>query len=84
MFETFNVPLFFLANKAVLSLLATGRKSGVIVKSGESISYVVPIYNSYSINDNIKNLYFAGSDITEYLTKLLADIGYNALTYSER
>jgi actin len=33
-FETLNVPEFFLANSAVLALYASGRTSGLLLDSG--------------------------------------------------
>ena len=45
-FEVFNVPSFYLAIQAVLSLLSTGRKTGMVLDSGEKASYAVPIYES--------------------------------------
>ena len=38
--------LFYLAIQAVLSLFATGRKTGMVLDSGEKASYAVPINES--------------------------------------
>ena len=44
MFRQFNVKKVHFCNKAVLSLYATGRVTGTVLYSGESLSYCVPIY----------------------------------------
>ena len=44
MFETFNVPAMYVANSAVLALHASGRKTGVVIESGDGASHVVPVY----------------------------------------
>lgn len=36
-FETFNVPALFISMQAVLSLYATGRVTGVVLDSGQSL-----------------------------------------------
>ncbi|CAM0950106.1 unnamed protein product [Alopecurus aequalis] len=37
MFETFNVPAMYVAIQAVLSLYATGRRTGIVLDSGDGI-----------------------------------------------
>ena len=44
MFETFNVPAFYVQIQAVLSLYASGRTTGIVLDSGDGVSHVVPIY----------------------------------------
>jgi actin-related protein len=44
MFETFNVPNFYVTIQAVLSLYASGRTTGVVVDSGDGVTHTVPIY----------------------------------------
>src|ERR1700704_3695985 len=44
MFETFSVPAMYVANKAVLSLYASGRTTGIVLDSGDGVSHTVPIY----------------------------------------
>ena len=49
MFETFNVPCFYVNAQAVLALYESGRMTGVVLDSGEGISDIVPIYEGYAI-----------------------------------
>ncbi|KAM9993370.1 hypothetical protein ACTFIZ_011330 [Dictyostelium cf. discoideum] len=85
MFETFDTPNFYLANQSVLSLYSKGRINGIVLDSGNNITYTVPIYEGYSIPNSINQLKIAGNSITEYLMKLLNENrGYNFTTSSEK
>jgi actin len=44
MFESMNVPQFYLANQSVLGLFATGKISGLVVDCGAGVSSSVPVY----------------------------------------
>ncbi|KAJ7499669.1 actin 1 [Mycena latifolia] len=39
MFETFNVPAFYVSIQAVLSLYASGRTTGIVLDSGDGVSH---------------------------------------------
>ena len=77
MFETYNTPSFFMKNQAVLSLLSSGRNTGVVVESGDEITNIVPIYEGNQIQDSIKRINLGGRDITNNLIKLLENRGYD-------
>lgn len=49
MFDTFNVPNFYLANQAVMALYSSGRTSGIVVDSGAGVTHTVPIYEGYAL-----------------------------------
>lgn len=44
MFESFNIPSFYLGVQAVLALYASGRTTGVVLDSGDGVTHTVPIY----------------------------------------
>jgi actin-related protein len=44
MFETFNVPFFYINLCPVLALYASGRTTGVVLDSGYDRTHAVPIY----------------------------------------
>lgn len=83
MFDTFNVPYLYLHIQAVLALLASGRTTGVVVDSGESISHVVPIFESYAIPHATVKIPIGGRNITDYLRKILSQRSITFNNHSE-
>jgi actin-related protein len=53
MFDTFNLPNFYLANAAALALYQTGRTSGLVVDCGYQDTKAVPIYEGYTLHHAI-------------------------------
>ncbi|XP_016052557.1 PREDICTED: actin-related protein T1 [Miniopterus natalensis] len=75
MFETFNVPAFYLSNHAVAALYASASVTGLVVDSGEGVTCTVPVFEGYSLPHAITKLDVAGRDITEHLSQLLLASG---------
>lgn len=67
MFETVNVPYFYLSNQSVLALFATGRTTGLVVDSGAGVTSTVPVYEGYAIPHAIRRNNFAGDDLDRFL-----------------
>ncbi|ORZ14273.1 actin family [Lobosporangium transversale] len=84
MFDTFNVPAFYLSNQAALSLVAVGRTTGIVLDSGYNATYAVPIYEGYALPHAVLRLDLAGRDLTDYLMKILMERGYSFSTSAER
>jgi len=76
MFETLRVPAFYVENQAVLSLYTTGCSTGIVLESGDGVTYVVPIREGYSLPEATSRLDLAGSDLTEGLSRLLMERGH--------
>ena len=64
MFETFNSPAMYVAIQAVLSLHACGRTTGIVLDSGDGLSYTVPIYEGHALSYVIPLPPPAGRDLT--------------------
>ncbi|XP_045716026.1 actin-related protein T2 [Phyllostomus hastatus] len=71
MFETFQVPAFYLSDQAVLALYASACVTGLVVDSGDGVTCTVPIFEGYSLPHAVGKLHVAGRDITEHLAQLL-------------
>ena len=80
MFETFSSPAVYVANQAALSLIASGRTTGVVFESGDGASHTVPIYEGCALPHATIGLDLAGSDLTGYLVKILSERGHGLTT----
>merc|ERR1719195_1705037 len=83
MFETFNVPSFYVAVQAVLSLYSSGRTTGIVLDCGDGVSHTVPIYEGYCLPHAVKRLDLAGQDFTGQMQKILLERGYSFTTTAE-
>merc|ERR1719221_2285769 len=84
MFETFNVPSFYVAVQAVLSLYSSGRTTGIVMDCGDGVSHTVPIYEGYCLPHAVHRLDLAGRDLTENLMRILVERGYSFSTSAEK
>jgi actin-related protein len=79
MFETFNVPAYFVFIQEVLSLYSSGRTTGLVLDSGDSLSFSVPIYEGHVQSNGIHKLDFAGKELTDFMMKLLTERGIKSI-----
>ena len=74
----------YIGNQAVLSLFSSGRTTGLVIESGDGVTYSVPIYEGFALSHTISRFDLAGRDLTQYLMKLLSHRGYPFSTAAER
>merc|ERR1712061_108456 len=84
MFETFNVPEFYVAVQAVLSLYSSGRTTGIVMDCGDGVSHTVPIYEGYCLPHAVQRLDLAGRDLMENMMRILVERGYSFSTSAEK
>ncbi|XP_052086654.1 uncharacterized protein LOC127723986 [Mytilus californianus] len=56
MFETFNSPAFFVQIQAVLTQIASGTTTGIVIDVGDGVSHVVPMWTGHVLSQAIKRL----------------------------
>jgi actin-related protein 2 len=76
MFETYQISGVYVAIQAVLTLYAQCLLTGVVVNSGDGVTYICPVYEGFSLPHLTRRLDMTGRDITRYLIKLLLLQGY--------
>ena len=83
-FEKFKVSRFYIAIDGVLALYSTGRTTGIVVSSGDAVTYIVPCSEGYSLPHGIRRADMGGRDVTENLIKLLTERGYSFIRSADR
>ena len=84
MFETFNVPNFFIYIQAILSLYSAGKYTGFVLDSGDGVTHSVPVFEGYCLPHAIIRHDVAGRDLTEYMIKLLYETGFRCYSTAEK
>lgn len=83
-FETFKVPAFYVFTQAVLALYASGRTTGLVVDSGDGVTHIVVVYDGYSIKHATSRMEIAGRNLSEFMSKYLAEEGVAMVSTAEK
>lgn len=83
-FEKFEVPAMYVAIQAVLALYSFGKITGCVLDTGDGVTHSVPIFEGYCLPHAVLRLDLAGSDLTEYLMRILSESGISLVSSSER
>lgn len=73
MFETFEVPRFYLANQINLALYSTQRTTGVVLDCGEDSCRAMSVVDGYSDPHSFNYVSYAGRNCTAKLRDLLRE-----------
>lgn len=85
LFETFGVPALHVVAKAALSLHAAGKTTGIVFRSGDRSSEIVPIYEGHVLRHACLKFDLAGHEVTDNLINIfLKKSGYSFTTTAER
>jgi actin-related protein len=76
LFEKLGIPAVFFGCQPILSLLGTGRTSGVILESGDNITQCGIVKEGSSLPSTFRRYNYGGSNVTEYFQELLQRRGY--------
>jgi len=83
MFETFNVPHFYVSMTSVLGLYSGGKTTGLVLDSGTGVTNTVPIFEGFAIPHAIVRTEIAGKDLAEHLYAQLKARGLNFAAVGE-
>jgi len=70
LFEVFHIPALYIASQSMLALYCSGKTTGVVIDSGDSLTSIVPVYEGYTIQNAIQQQEIAGKHLGQYLSKV--------------
>lgn len=76
MLESFGYKGISFQIQALLSLFCEGKKTGLVMDSGDGVSHTIPVFEGHLMKEAIQRLNVAGRHVTEYMIKVLLMRGY--------
>eukprot|EP00756_Hemistasia_phaeocysticola_P054958 Hpha_TRINITY_DN30877_c0_g1::TRINITY_DN30877_c0_g1_i1::g.155729::m.155729/K10355/ACTF; actin, other eukaryote len=80
LFEKFETQGLIIAPQEVMSLLATGKTTGVVVQSGQGTTTAVPIMDGYPLRHRVMHNKVGGREITNALIRMVHEYGQHRFT----
>jgi actin-related protein len=77
LFETHRVKSLIMIPTPILSLFSVGLTTGIVIESGDGITWVCPILNGEIVEQSVQKLTLAGTDVNQHLKNLLMREGIN-------
>lgn len=77
LFETHGIQSLLMVPAPLLSLISVGITTGLVIESGDGITWIVPIINGKILHQGVQRLNLAGTDINNSLKTLLMREGIN-------
>lgn len=68
-FENLGSPAMYLVSGGLATLYSMGKFTGLVVESGDGITYTIPIIDGKVIKEGVLNSNLAGQVLTDYLMK---------------
>lgn len=82
-FDRFGVQALNISLAPVLSLIGTGRTTGLVVESGDAVTHTVPVSDGSAVKTAIFRHDAAGRDVTSSLVKAMAQEGTRLTSLAE-
>lgn len=77
LFDSEHVPSVCFGNSASLSIMASGRTSGLVVECGAGLTTAVPVFEGLVLRHAVTEMEYAGQDISAALRKQFIDKNIN-------
>jgi len=72
-FEEFGVDSIAFLNSAATGMFSSGKTKGLVINCGESLSWVIPVFEGYALKNAIQFDKIGGEDITNCLYNLVQE-----------
>ncbi|GAG83692.1 unnamed protein product, partial [marine sediment metagenome] len=77
LYETHRVKSLIMVPTPVLALFSVGLTTGLVIESGDGITWITPIIGGQIVDQSVQKLTLAGTDVNQHLKNLLMREGIN-------
>ena len=76
-YETHRAKSLIMIPTPILSIFSVGLTTGMVIESGDGITWVCPVINGQIVDQAVQKLTLAGTDVNQYLKNLIMREGIN-------